>query len=321
MGTLAPAVFFWRESPKTARFGRTPHRRWALKLDRPVPSLGPLPPMISNFSKLSTAALLAFNLVSGSDAAEARGSTVQPVPRADANSKTAHEQLVAKAKAGRIDLYFVGDSITRRWGSSDTQYSAMLASWRTNFHGWNAGNFGWGADSIQNILWRLTNGELDGVNPKVIVLLAGTNNLRPGRTGVGDDKQVEEVVGGIHAILDVFRSKAPGASVILMGVLPRNEAGGKTALIPTIRRINTRLAAFADGDKIRFLDIGDRLADPTGKLVDGVTVDGLHLSVKGYQIWADALKPLLGKRLGLRAAVDLAPPPTGDPSAVRPVAR
>ena len=277
--------------------------------------------MISNFSKLSAAALLALNLVSVSDAAEAGGSTVQPVPRTDANSKTAHEQLVAKAKSGRIDLYFVGDSITRRWGSSDTQYSAMLANWRTNFHGWNAGNFGWGADSIQNILWRLTNRELDGVNPKVIVLLAGTNNLRPGRTGVDDDKQVDEVVGGIHAILDVFRSKAPGASVILMGILPRNERGGSTALIPTIRRINTRLAGLADGDKILFLDIGNLLADATGKLVDGVTVDGLHLSVKGYQIWADALKPLLEKCLGQRADIDLAPPPTGDPSAVKPAAK
>lgn len=277
--------------------------------------------MISNFSKLSAAALVALILALASNAAEAGGSTVQPVPRADANSRLAHEQLVAKAKAGRIDLYFVGDSITRRWGTSDTAYRDFLANWKANFHGWNAGNFGWGADSIQNILWRLTNGELDGVNPKVIVLLAGTNNLRPGRTGAGDDKQVDEVVAGTRAILDVFKAKAPGASVILMGILPRNERGGSTALIPTIRRINTRLAGLTDGEKVRFLDVGDRLADAAGKLVEGVTVDGLHLSVKGYQIWADALKPLLEKRLGQRAEVDLAPPPTGDPSATKPAAK
>lgn len=277
--------------------------------------------MISTFSKLSAAALLAIHLVSVSGAAEADGVTVLPIPRSDANSRLAHEQLVAKAKAGRIDLYFVGDSITRRWGTSDTAYREFYANWKTNFHGWNAGNFGWGADSIQNILWRLTNGELDGVNPKVIVLLAGTNNLRPGRTGTDDDKQVDEVVAGTRAILDVFKAKAPGASVILMGILPRNERGGSTALIPTIRRINTRLAGLADGEKIRFLDIGDRLADASGKLVEGVTVDGLHLSMKGYQIWADALKPLLEKRLGQRAAVDLAPPPTGDPSATKPAAK
>src|SRR5215471_10564617 len=81
-------------------------------------------------------------------------------PRQDANSKLAHEQLVAKAKAGGIDLYFLGDSITRRWGCNDPQWSALLANWTENLHGWNAGNFGWGADQIQNMLWRIKHGEL-----------------------------------------------------------------------------------------------------------------------------------------------------------------
>ncbi|MGA2443327.1 MAG: GDSL family lipase, partial [Tepidisphaeraceae bacterium] len=84
-----------------------------------------------------------------------------PVPRPDANSMLAHQQLVAKARAGGIDLYFLGDSITRRWGCTDPQWSAMLANWRQNFYGWNAANFGWGADRLQNILWRVQNGELD----------------------------------------------------------------------------------------------------------------------------------------------------------------
>src|SRR5712692_817187 len=99
----------------------------------------------------------------------------RPVPRTDANSLTAHAQLLEKAKAGRIDIYFEGDSITRRWGATD--YPELLANWKQNFFGWNAADFGWGADKIENILWRLENGELDGVNPKVIVLLAGTNNV------------------------------------------------------------------------------------------------------------------------------------------------
>jgi dienelactone hydrolase len=72
----------------------------------------------------------------------------RPEPRTDANSKQAHEQLLAKKMQGRIDVYFIGDSITRRWGTSDPQYSALLANWKRNFHGWNAGDFGWGADRI-----------------------------------------------------------------------------------------------------------------------------------------------------------------------------
>ena len=76
-------------------------------------------------------------------------------PRTDDNSMLAHQQFIAKAKAGGIDLYFVGDSITRRWGTSDDEYREMLANWNENFFGWNAANFGWGGDTTQNILWRL----------------------------------------------------------------------------------------------------------------------------------------------------------------------
>src|SRR5947209_3067053 len=99
----------------------------------------------------------------------------QPLPRTDANSKKAHEQMLANLKKGRIDVYFTGDSITRRWRATD--YPQFLANWKENFFGWNAANFGWGGDTIQNVLWRLQNGELEGVHPKVIVLLAGTNNV------------------------------------------------------------------------------------------------------------------------------------------------
>src|SRR5438067_7968505 len=119
--------------------------------------------------------------------------------RTDANSMLAHEQLVAKAKTRGIDLYFLGDSITRRWGCSDPQWAQNLDNWKQNFFGWNAGNFGWGADGIQNILWRIQNGELDGVNPKVIVILAGTNNIG---TRPGDDKKIADIVAGFDALLN-----------------------------------------------------------------------------------------------------------------------
>jgi hypothetical protein len=77
----------------------------------------------------------------------------QPVPRRDANSNRAHEQMLENRKQGRIDVYFAGDSITRRWRATD--YPQFLANWNENFRGWNAANFGWGGDTIQNILWRL----------------------------------------------------------------------------------------------------------------------------------------------------------------------
>jgi lysophospholipase L1-like esterase len=236
-------------------------------------------------------------------------------PRADKNSQVAHEQLLEKAKKGRIDVYFLGDSITRRWGTSDEQYKHFYQNWKANFWGWNAGNFGWGGDTTQNILWRLENGELDNVNPKVIVLAAGTNNVGRRSPTAAPDPRLEDIPKGIRAILDLCRKKAPKATIILMGIFPRND---NMEVMPIIDRINQKIAEFADGKRIRFVNLSRKMADKNGKLFPGVTVpDGLHLDVKGYQIWADAIKPILRKLLGPPAKVDLAPPPTGDPSAVK----
>jgi len=235
----------------------------------------------------------------------------QPVSRTDQNSLIAHAQLLEKTKKGRIDIYFEGDSITRRWGATD--YPLLLANWKENFFGWNAANFGWGADTIQNILWRLNNGELDGVHPKVMVLLAGTNNV--GRTVLpsGDDAKVEDITKGIKAVVDTMRAKAPDATLILMGIFPRND---NIAVMTTINRINANIAKLADGKKVRYLNINDRLADKDGRLFPGMmNADGLHPAIKGYQVWADALKPLFTQLLGAPAKEDFAPPPTGDPSA------
>jgi len=198
----------------------------------------------------------------------------------------------------------------RRWGALD--YPDLLANWNANFHGWNAADFGWGADRTQNILWRLEHGELDGVNPRVIVLLAGTNNVG---SQPRDDRTVGEIARGVGAIVDLCRVKAPDATIVLTAIFPRND---NLAVMPTIDRINAKLAGIADGRRIRFLDVNDRLANADGVLVDGVLNerDKLHPTLKGYQIWADALKPILRELLGPPATTDLAPPPTGDPGAL-----
>ena len=234
----------------------------------------------------------------------------QPAPRTDANSLKAHEQHLAKRTQGKIDVYFEGDSIARRWGATDAAYAKYLANWKENFFGWNAADFGWGADSLQNILWRLDNGELDGVNPKVIVFLGGTNNIGG---APGNDAKAEEIVRGVKAVLGRFQQKAPNATVILTAIFPR----GKSAqLYAFIKQINAGIAKLADGKKIRYLDVNDKMADADGNLFPGImNSDNLHPDLKGYQVWADGLKPILTELLGPPAATDQAPPPTGDPSA------
>jgi lysophospholipase L1-like esterase len=233
----------------------------------------------------------------------------RPTPRADENSQIAHRELLEKRTNGRIDVYFVGDSITRRWGATD--YPELLANWNANFFGWNAANFGWGADRIEHMLWRLQDGELDGVNPKVIVILAGTNNVG---AQPGGPAKIANITRGLQALVDTCRRKAPDAIVVLTAIFPRND---NMAVMPEIDRINENLAQMADGAKVRFLNVNGRLADAGGRLFDGVMNerDKLHPTLKGYEVWAEGLNPILTELLGPRAAIDVAPPPTGDPSA------
>ena len=237
----------------------------------------------------------------------------QPSPRTDRNSQLAHQQLVEKAKKGGIDIYFEGDSITRRWGTSDAAYKQMLANWNTNFFGWNAADFGWGADNLQNIIWRLENGELDSVNPKVIVFLGGINNIN----GPMNDAGVTNVTRGIKKILNLFQEKAPDAVIVLTAIFPAKENAGA---VPTIYKIDEEISRFADGKKIRFLNVNDKFADKDGHIFPGMLVDGIHPTVKGYQVWADGLKPIFTEILGPPAKTDHAPPPSADPSATPPVA-
>jgi len=229
-----------------------------------------------------------------------------PFPRTDPNSHAAHQELLAKAGNGTIDLYFVGDSITRRWGALD--YPDLLAHWNRTFFGWNAANFAWGGDRTENILWRLANGEMQGVDPEVIVIQAGTNNVggRPGGAA-----KVAAIIDGIAAIVESCRSRAPGARIVLTGIFPRSEPG----VVAEIAAINDGLRDLAAAQDVRYLEINEQLADSEGLLRDEMSSDGLHLSQAGYEVWAAALRPVLTELLGPPAAVDEAPPATGNPAA------
>jgi len=229
-----------------------------------------------------------------------------------ANSLKAHEDLLTKAKLGKgkIDVYFQGDSIFRRWGPDpvlEPNYAKYYANWKENFWGWNAADFAWGADTIQNILWRLRNGELDDINPKVVVFLGGTNNV----TG---STNVDDMTKGLTACFDEIHKKAPDAVLIIVGILPRqaNYQG-------TIDAINANLAKLDDGKKTRFVSLKEKYLDKDGKLLPGMlNNDSLHPDTKGYQAIADAIKPILTEVLGPPAKEDHAPPPTWDHTSKAP---
>src|SRR5262249_51808897 len=154
--------------------------------------------------------------------------------------------------------------------------------------------------------WRLMNGELDGLNPKIIVVQAGTNNIG---SQPGDAGKVDDVARGIKAIVDICREKAPPATIVLTAIFPRDD---NMAVRHEVGRVNERIARLSDGATVRYLNVNARLADRDGRLFDGMmNADKLHPTVNGYDVWADGLTPIFTERLGAPAATDHAPPPTG----------
>ncbi len=117
------------------------------------------------------------------------------------------------------------------------------------------------------------------------MILAGTNNV--GREP-GDESTVADVTRGVSAIVAACRKKASTATIVLTAIFPRND---NPAVMPTIDRINANLAKMADGKGVRFLDVNPQLADAKGRLLEGMMADGLHPSLKGYEVWATGLKP------------------------------
>ncbi len=204
-----------------------------------------------------------------------------------------HNQFVATAKAGNIDLYMEGDSITDFWASR------FKDNWNKNLGGWHPGDFGISGDRTQNVLYRIENGEFDGVKPKVIVLLIGTNNLASNATY--GENSVDDTVKGVAAVLHALQQKAPQAKILLMAIFPRNDPPPKARadINQRIAQANEQIAKLADGNTIKFLNINDQLADKEGKLLPGIMGrDNLHPADKGYQVWADAMKPILTQWLG-----------------------
>ncbi len=188
-----------------------------------------------------------------------------------------HESFVKIAKEGKTDLLFLGDSITAGWGG-------QKVIWDKEFGAYHPANFGIGGDRTQHVLWRIENGELDGIKPKATVLMIGTNN-------VGGDAP-EATAKGVTKIVETIRKKLPETKILLLAIFPRSE---KTESVPRVKNqaVNDVIAKLADGKHVFFMDIGDKFLEADGTLTKEVMPDLLHPGAKGYQIWADAIGPKL----------------------------
>jgi lysophospholipase L1-like esterase len=205
-----------------------------------------------------------------------------------------HDSFLARGKAGPVGLLFVGDSITQGWTKAPH-------IWEHYYSAYQPANFGIGGDQTQHVIWRIEQGELDGIKPKVTVLMLGTNNTSA--------HSAAEITAANKKIVAMIRAKIPTTKVLVLAIFPRGarkDAAGRITpeavadaakKMGIINAVNAELAKLDDGKNVRFLDINAEFVGQDGKIPFAIMPDQLHPNAAGYQLWADAMKPLLTQML------------------------
>lgn len=227
---------------------------------------------------------MAIALLSLTQVPDRKPAAVVPVPQTASWWTTRHGQTLERIHQGEVDLLLIGDSITQGWADEGHRI------WDAYYGRRRAVNLGFNDDRTEHVLWRLEHGEIDGIAPKVAVVMIGTNN-----TGTRHDPP-EETAIGIQAILTTLRTGLPGTKILLLGVFPR----GPSANDPLRRlnaAINDKIRAYADNQHVVFLDLNRHFLDDQGRLSQDLMPDYLHPGERGYQVWADGMEDVIRKLL------------------------
>ena len=210
---------------------------------------------------------------------------VAPVPRLEAWWTTRHEHTLARIRQGGVDLLMIGDSITQGWSAEGRHV------WNSYYGHRRAVNLGFSGDRTEHVLWRLNHGEIDGITPKLAIVMIGTNN-----TGARHDPP-EETAAGIQAILSTLRTGLPDTKILLVGVFPRGASAEDPFRQVTVA-INNLVRTYADNRQIFFLELSPLFLDNQGRLSQHLMPDYLHPNEQGYQVWAEGMEHILSRLLG-----------------------
>jgi beta-glucosidase len=242
----------------------------------------------ARFSKFAALSAVSVFLVAAVAMAEDAQSNVAvtPASRQDPWWQQRHESMNARVKQGNVDLIMIGDSITHGWEGEGKGVWAKYYAKR------NAVNLGIGGDQTSHVLWRLDHGNIDGISPKLAVVMIGTNNA-----GHTPHQKPEQIAAGIKAIVEKLRAKLPQTKVLLLAIFPRG-ADNKDELRQINVKTNKIIADLADNQNVFFLDIGSKFVAPDGTLSKAVMPDLLHLNPKSYETWAEAIEPTVKKLMG-----------------------
>lgn len=200
-----------------------------------------------------------------------------------------HNDICNIGKKRDVDLVFIGNSITQSWSNNDRHvWSVGQDTWDQYYMARNAANFGISGDKVENILWRIENGNFKYCSPKVVVLMAGTNNLK--------ESSSDFIIEGINAIIKRLQQLSPDSKLIVMGLLPRGQHANATYRQKIIE-INKEIQKFDNGKSVIYIDLSSQFLDDKGTVKSELyRTDYVHLTPNGYRIWAETLEPLF-KRL------------------------
>jgi len=216
-------------------------------------------------------------------ASKSRGdSTQRKNQKAFQRFQDLHAGFVRRVKEGPMDILFIGDSLTEYWQLEGQRV------WEAEYKKWKPANFGISGDTTSGVLMRLQIGEMDGAKPKVTVLLIGTNDLSVG-------VKPRTIADNIKQIVHLIKKKSPDTNVVLLGLFPRGLPDDRVR--QQITEVNDSIATMDNGKDVRYLDLGKNFMSKNGELPLDIMPDTLHLSAKGYKIWADGMRPLLSEYL------------------------
>jgi len=232
--------------------------------------------------KASAVLLVLIALFVGLTSFAQANTAIDPQPRDEEWWQARHAAMNERVAEGNVDLLFIGDSITQGWEGPGR------ALWQQYYAPRNAVNLGISGDRTQHVLWRLANGNVEGISPRLAVLMIGTNNH--------STNEGEEIGEGIRAVVQSLRTRLPETKVLILAIFPRDpEPSPRREKLATASAL---AAELADGDMIHYLDIGTFFLTPEGVIEQTIMPDHLHLSIRGYSLWAEAVEPKIAELMG-----------------------
>jgi len=201
-----------------------------------------------------------------------------------------HELTSAAVKKAKPQILFIGDSITHFFGGEQFDSYALRGqqTWGEFYAPRYAGNLGFGWDKTENVLWRLQHGAIDGIAPRLLVMMIGTNN-----TGTCS---APDIAIGIESIVLELNQRLPHSKILLLGIFPRGEKPNPQR--EKIAEINGIISKLNGTYNVTFLDIGPKFLTPEGLITKDIMPDFLHPNEKGYLIWAEAIEPTVKLLMG-----------------------